>query len=109
MKSLPGAPDIVLPRYRLVVMVHGCFWHSDSCPEGCRRPATNAAFWQAKLDANVRRDAENIGALRAAGWRAWVVWECRAKRSTALLVRWLDRQRRRQRNGMSLRLIAPER
>jgi DNA mismatch endonuclease (patch repair protein) len=73
---LPGRPDLVFPKFRAVVFVHGCFWHRHS---GCRlttTPATNPAFWQTKFDGNVERDARRIAALRAAGWRVAVVWEC---------------------------------
>jgi DNA mismatch endonuclease, patch repair protein len=76
--KLAGKPDIVLPRYRVVVDVRGCFWH---CHDGCRnatRPKSNSAFWTDKLRANVERDARNVAALEALGWRVFVVWECEA-------------------------------
>jgi DNA mismatch endonuclease (patch repair protein) len=75
-KSLPGTPDIVLPRHRAVVFVHGCFWHRHP---GCRyayRPKSREAFWRAKLDGNAERDALVTDALRSGGWRVFVVWEC---------------------------------
>ncbi len=75
-RDLPGTPDIVLPRYRKVVFVHGCFWHQH---EGCRRasrPATNIEFWNRKLDANMVRDALVAAQLRALGWEPLVVWQC---------------------------------
>lgn len=78
-RRLPGRPDIVLPRYRTVVEVRGCFWHRH---EGCRfaaTPRSNTAFWQTKLQANVARDARNVAALEEAGWRVLVVWECEVK------------------------------
>lgn len=74
-KDLPGSPDIVLPRHRGVILVHGCFWHSHNCARG-RRPESNTQFWNRKLDENVRRDAENAKALRRLGWRVLVIWEC---------------------------------
>lgn len=74
--SLPGKPDIVLPRRKTVVFVNGCFWHGHACARG-RRPVSNTTFWNAKLDANIRRDRRNQAALRAAGWRCVVVWQCR--------------------------------
>lgn len=73
---LPGRPDIVLPKYRTVVLVHGCFWHRHA---GCRNasvPKTNAAFWEAKFARNVERDAVAVGRLRDIGWRVCIVWEC---------------------------------
>jgi DNA mismatch endonuclease (patch repair protein) len=76
--SLPGRPDIVLPRYGAVVLVHGCFWHQHP---GCRRsarPASNRKFWDAKLNANVERDTRTERKLRDAGWHVAVVWECGA-------------------------------
>lgn len=75
-KRLPGRPDIVLPRYRAVVQVHGCFWHQHS---GCRfayTPKANSEFWSRKLSENVARDTASEYALRARGWRVLTVWEC---------------------------------
>ncbi len=75
-RRLPGRPDIVLPRYRVALFVHGCFWHRHA---GCRlaaTPSTNAAFWLAKLEGNVSRDARVHQELRQLSWRAVVVWEC---------------------------------
>ena len=77
-RDLPGVPDIVLPRWRAVVFVHGCFWHRHP---GCRyatTPATNRAFWARKLSQNVLRDARQLRALRQLGWRVFVLWECQA-------------------------------
>ena len=75
-KDLPGRPDIVLPRYRAVVLVHGCFWHKHRCKYGRVTPKTNATFWEDKRNANVERDKKNILALRRKGWRVLVIWEC---------------------------------
>jgi DNA mismatch endonuclease (patch repair protein) len=75
-KNLPGNPDIVLPKYRTVVFVHGCFWH---CHKGCPyayQPKTNSGFWSEKLQGNVQRDARNIEKLIALGWQVITVWEC---------------------------------
>jgi DNA mismatch endonuclease (patch repair protein) len=74
--DLPGKPDIVLPRLRTVVFVHGCFWHRHP---NCRRatvPASNAEFWSEKFSANERRDRRAKNDLRRNGWRVIVVWEC---------------------------------
>jgi DNA mismatch endonuclease (patch repair protein) len=75
-KKVHGRPDLVLPRYRAVVFVHGCFWHRH---EGCRYasiPATRLEFWQAKFDANIVRDSAVRGALLSGGWRVATIWEC---------------------------------
>lgn len=75
-KRLPGAPDIVLPKFMIVVFVHGCFWHGHHCRKGRQRPASNTKFWNKKLDGNLSRDKRNIAALRKSGWRVVVIWEC---------------------------------
>jgi DNA mismatch endonuclease (patch repair protein) len=78
-KKLPGKPDIVLPKYRSVVLVHGCFWHHHTeCPKS-RLPASNAEFWRNKILRNVRRDEQNIAELIRLGWRVLVIWECEIK------------------------------
>ena len=74
--DLPGKPDLVFPKHGLALFVHGCFWHGHDCPRGARTPATNAAYWTAKIARNVARDAACIKALKAAGWRAATIWEC---------------------------------
>ena len=82
-RSLPGNPDIVLPKYGAVVLVHGCYWHRH---KGCRLaydPKSRQEFWQQKFSSNVRRDAEVKRLLREAGWRVMTVWEC-ALRDTEL-------------------------
>ena len=78
-KDLPGKPDIVLPRHRLAMFIHGCFWHRH---EGCRRatsPQTRSEFWQAKFRATVARDAKQKTALEAAGWRVAIIWGCETR------------------------------
>jgi DNA mismatch endonuclease (patch repair protein) len=78
-KDLPGRPDIVFPRYKSVVYVHGCFWHQHKgCPKSVL-PATREDFWTAKLSRNVSRDVENMRGLRRAGWRVLVIWECQTR------------------------------
>jgi DNA mismatch endonuclease (patch repair protein) len=74
-RKLPGSPDIVFPKYRAVIFVHGCFWHRH----GCRlttSPASRQEFWEAKFVANRKRDSENTMKLQQAGWRVAVVWQC---------------------------------
>jgi len=77
--DLPGRPDIVLPRHRKVVLVHGCFWHGhEGCPRAAR-PSANADFWAHKLDANIHRDAEVREQLHRLGWQVLTVWQCEAR------------------------------
>ena len=86
-KRLPGRPDVVLPRHRAVVFVHGCFWHRH---RGCRfayKPKSNVAFWTDKFERNVVRDSRNRTELRRLGWRVVVVWECQAADRPALTQR----------------------
>ena len=83
-KDLPGRPDLVFPRHRLVVFVHGCFWHRH---EGCRyasTPKSRIAFWTEKFAANVARDARQEAALRAVDWRVLVIWECETRHKAAV-------------------------
>ena len=84
-KDLPGNPDIVLPRYRLVIFVHGCFWHWHGCKRS-RMPAANRDYWEAKIGRNQRRDAEHRAKLDAAGWRWRIVWECEVKAAVERLL-----------------------
>ena len=74
-KKLPGSPDIVLSKYRTVIFVHGCFWHRHGCKK-TTMPSTRKNFWEAKFNANIKRDAQNIKSLKKVGWRVVVVWEC---------------------------------
>ncbi|NHN89046.1 very short patch repair endonuclease [Acetobacter conturbans] len=83
-RDLPGTPDIVLPRYRLVLFVHGCFWHRHAdCPR-CTTPRTRREFWEAKFAANVERDRRHTAALEADGWTVRVLWECKLRPTAQL-------------------------
>jgi DNA mismatch endonuclease (patch repair protein) len=73
--SLPGRPDLVFPKYRTAVFVHGCFWHAHGCTLS-KLPSARQDFWRAKLGANAARDRSAIEAMNNAGWRVLVVWEC---------------------------------
>jgi len=75
-RDLPGRPDLVLPRHRVVIFVHGCFWHQHDCRYGRVVPATRAEFWKNKRDENAARDVRNLSALRSDGWRVAIIWEC---------------------------------
>ena len=73
--ALPGRPDLVFPKYRAVILVHGCFWHGHGC-HLFQWPKTRKDFWRSKIDSNVRRDDRQRLALAEAGWRVGTVWEC---------------------------------
>ena len=78
-RRFPGTPDIVLPRYKTVIFVNGCFWHKH---EGCKDfvwPKNNAEFWKDKLGKNTERDQRNYALLEQQGWRVLIVWECELK------------------------------
>lgn len=80
-RDLPGCPDLVFPKYRTVLFVHGCFWHRH---EGCSKatmPKSSVEYWNAKFERNKERDAWALRALRNLGWRALILWECEAKQS----------------------------
>jgi DNA mismatch endonuclease, patch repair protein len=88
-RDLPGRPDIVLPRHRLAIFVHGCFWHRHDDP-ACtlaRLPKTRLDFWLPKFEANQARDAAAEAALAAAGWRVLVFWQCQLRDAAALEAR----------------------
>ena len=84
-RALPGRPDVVLPRYRAVIFIHGCFWHGHDC-HLFKWPSTRPEFWQAKITRNREVDARSEAALAAAGWRRGLVWECALKGRTRLLL-----------------------
>ena len=78
-KALPGRPDLVLPRHRKIIFVHGCFWHAHGCRRAQRPPATHTRFWKEKFACNAARDQAALRALWQAGWQVLVVWECETK------------------------------
>jgi DNA mismatch endonuclease (patch repair protein) len=82
--NLPGRPDLVFPRYRTAVFVHGCFWHRH---EGCGKatmPKSRVEYWEGKFRTNVERDARNVAELERSGWRVLTIWECETKNSELL-------------------------
>lgn len=88
-RTLPGVPDICLPRYRVVIFVHGCFWHRH---DGCSLtyiPASNRGQWLAKFQQNVERDRKSVDAVIRAGWRVIILWECGLRRHELTLLDWL--------------------
>ena len=80
-RTLPGCPDIVLPKYHTVIFVNGCFWHKQDCGRFVW-PASNEEYWKKKILRNVERDEVNTKALKELGWNVLVVWECELKKAT---------------------------
>jgi DNA mismatch endonuclease (patch repair protein) len=80
-RGLPGSPDIVLPKFRTAIFVHGCFWHAHGCSLSST-PSTRREFWREKFEANRRRDERKTEQLLAAGWRVIAVWQCALESST---------------------------
>lgn len=101
-RSLPGCPDLVLPKYKAVIFVHGCLWHRHKCVL-FQWPRTNAEFWRRKIDRNCQNDERNLIKLQSSGWRVLTVWECALRGKTRLdpavlmnkIVRWLSSRRKR--------------
>jgi DNA mismatch endonuclease, patch repair protein len=83
-KDLPGSPDIVLPKYKTVIFVNGCFWHRHEGCKRCTTPSTNQEYWIRKFENNKERDKGNYTKLNALGWRVIVAWECETKKEEFL-------------------------
>ena len=83
-RKLPGKPDIVLPKYKAVIFVHGCFWHRHNGCKETTTPKSRTEWWQAKFDGNVARDRKNQRLLRKDGWKVIVAWECETKKEDTL-------------------------
>ncbi len=83
-RKLPGTPDLVFPKYKAVIFIHGCFWHNHDCKHG-RLPATNRPFWETKLRGNALRDQQNIAQLQALGWHVHVIWSCSLKQKHSFI------------------------
>lgn len=81
-RTLPGSPDLVFPRFKAVIFVHGCYWHAHDCCRGTK-PKSRQKFWDEKFQANKERDARNVELLIVKGWRVLTVWECAIKGKTA--------------------------
>lgn len=98
--DLPGCPDLVFPKYKAIIFIHGCFWHNHHCKHGSL-PKTNREFWMAKLKGNGVRDKQNIIKLKDMGWRVKVIWSCTLKnkikfdsiRCVEEIVNWLQNSR----------------
>lgn len=105
-ENLPGKPDLVLPRYKAVIFVHGCFWHWHGCPRS-RMPKSNPEYWRSKISRNVARDRRQVRELHEQGWRVLLVWECSLKpsllgNSSMLVSGWL-----RANDGPELAVLGP--
>lgn len=74
-KTLPGKPDIVLPKYKTIIFVNGCFWHGHNCKKG-KLPSSNTDFWKEKISNNKSRDAKNSDLLVKLGWKVIIIWQC---------------------------------
>jgi len=81
--KLQGKPDIVLPKYRAIILINGCFWHAHNC-HLFKWPSTRKEFWESKILSNTRRDQENLKHYSDAGWKTLIVWECALKGKTKL-------------------------
>lgn len=81
---LPGKPDIVLPKYKTIVLINGCFWHGHESCTFARIPKSNVDYWNKKLSNNIRKDAQQIQALQKIGWSIVIIWECQLKKAKQL-------------------------
>ncbi|MCA9862860.1 MAG: DNA mismatch endonuclease Vsr [Thermomicrobiales bacterium] len=94
--DLPGKPDLVFPRYKLAVFVHGCFWHWHGCKRS-RMPAANRDYWERKIARNMERDKRHLADLATLGWTVSVIWECELQQGIDALIADLDERRRADR------------
>jgi DNA mismatch endonuclease, patch repair protein len=83
-KNLPGRPDIVLPKYKTAIFVHGCFWHRHRGCKNCTTPSNRRDFWITKLEGNATRDRLHRKSLKKLGWQAFTIWECEIKKAEEL-------------------------
>lgn len=98
-KDLPGKPDIILPKHKKVIFVHGCFWHGHAGCSRSKRPGTNMEFWNKKIDGNMERDKYNIQRLKDSGWMTLTLWTCEIKDQEALknrLISFLETDQHKQ-------------
>ena len=78
-RRYPGKPDIVLPKHKTAIFVHGCFWHGHKNCKASKLPDTNRGFWKKKISGNIKREKNNIQKLKEAGWNVIVIWQCEIK------------------------------
>jgi DNA mismatch endonuclease, patch repair protein len=86
-RDLPGCPDLVFPRLRKVIFVHGCFWHAHTCRKGRIKPVNDVERWRAKLERNAKRDRASVRELKPNGWQVLIVWMCQMHDIQALSAR----------------------
>ena len=84
-KDLPGSPDIVLPKYKTVIFVHGCFWHRHQNCKYASNPKTRVDFWNKKFNDNIERDIKNQDELKSLGWKSKIIWECEIRNKEKLI------------------------
>jgi len=98
-RDLPGHPDLVFPSRKMIVFVHGCFWHGHRCKYGLAQPKTNVGFWKDKISTNATRDRRHVRVLRRHGWKVKMIWECEIKKNSWIekTVRFLGPPRSSQR------------
>ena len=89
--DLPGRPDLLFPRHKVALFVHGCFWHWHGCKRS-RMPKSNVEYWKAKIERNTRRDDQTRSTLESIGWRARIIWECEIIKGVACLSRELGKR-----------------
>lgn len=110
-KKLPGSPDIVLPKYKAVIFIHGCFWHGHNCKSG-KLPATNKEFWEPKIAKNQARDRLVLKELKEQGWKILTIWECSLKGSRKkpfdVLMREITNWLKRENDNKNLQAIGIE-
>ena len=88
-RDLPGKPDLVLPRYKVSVFVHGCFWHGHTCQKG-RLPGSNRDFWREKITKNIKNDRRAVRTLKTTGWVVVTIWECQLEKGVSKLLTLLE-------------------
>ena len=98
-KKLPGSPDIVLPKYRTVIFVHGCFWHRHAGCKYAYTPKSSMEFWDNKFQGTVERDLKKTKTLETSGWRVLVVWECALESNAQAILREVIKTLKEGRNG----------
>lgn len=85
-KGLPGKPDIVLPKYKVIIFIHGCFWHGHSCKRG-NLPSSNIQFWENKISQNISRDENVTQKLKELGWKVIIIWQCEIQNNLSREIR----------------------